>query len=95
VADWADREHVRLFISGAARRIWYLRAELRLPDTTAERASGIQQELDDMPSWQLRGRTTRSIRPPQAGSIRFDRLGNRQFGVFVISRALLILLIGR
>ncbi len=31
IADWPDRDHVRLFASGAARRIWYLRRELLEP----------------------------------------------------------------
>jgi hypothetical protein len=48
VADWADREHVRLFTTGIARRIWYLSAELQQPDTSTERIRGIHHELAEL-----------------------------------------------
>lgn len=48
MVDWADGDHVRLFTSGAVRRIWYLRRELREPGITAARVNGIWAEIDEL-----------------------------------------------
>jgi hypothetical protein len=48
VADWPDRYHVRLFTTGAARRIWYLRRELLEPGIAAGRVQYIHAEIDEL-----------------------------------------------